>query len=77
MKMKKKLTLNKESLRNLTSNEMGQVAGGGDTSVYTSIIIAPHPPIVIPNPISLVAGGCDPTWTLRDRLSPVGIVIGS
>jgi hypothetical protein len=74
--MKKKLVLNKESLRNLTSNEMGQVAGGGDTSVYTSIIIG-HPPIVIPNPISLVAGGCDPTSTLRDRLSPIGIVIGS
>jgi hypothetical protein len=69
--MKKKLVLNKESLRNLTTNEMGQVAGGTSAIInHVSIVVIP------PDRLSMVAA-CDPTSPIRDRISPIQIVIGS
>jgi hypothetical protein len=69
--MKKKLVLNKESLRNLTAAEMGQAAGG------TGVIINPPPVVVLPSDRFSMVAVCDPISPIRDRISPIQIVIGS
>jgi hypothetical protein len=68
--MKKKLVLNKESLRNLTANEMSQAAGGTSGLIHQPIVVLP------PDRLSMVAV-CDPVSPIRDRISPIQIVIGS
>jgi hypothetical protein len=90
VKSKKKLTLNKESLRRLSADEMGAAAGADSVLNSPNLSVILRPPIVLPphfSPGTSAVDACPSAMACPihggDPLSPIisgglgGIVIGS